>query len=405
MEQALARGEPDTLSAFWDEVAATGAPLIEPAAGEDDAARELLITFLARDRDGVERVWLRSALMNDDEPANHFERLPGSDVWYLTLRLRDDLHTVYQIAIRDAQTPPEATGDELGAPDPLNPRRFAIPNDDEGNPDPGEYFSASEIRLPGAPQQPYLAPRPGVAAGSVEMVRLRSELLGNERRIWVYTPPDYTPDGEPYPLALLFDGFAVTTLIPSPTIADNLLAEGRVGPMVMIAIDSLEHETRVRELCCYQPFADFLARELLPWARARYHLTTDPARVVVAGQSAGGLAAAFVALRYPELFGAALAQSGAFWWAPEDDLQPDWLVRAYAEAPRLPLRFYLEAGALETLIEERTRGSSILSSSRRLRETLLAKGYPLTYAEFNGGHDYVRWRGTLADGLIALMGR
>jgi enterochelin esterase-like enzyme len=35
---------------------------------------------------------------------------------------------------------------------------------------------------------------------------------------------------------------------------------------------------------------------------------------------------------------------------------------------------------------------------------LLAKGYEVHYQEFVGGHDYLSWRGTLADGLILLTG-
>ena len=46
-----------------------------------------------------------------------------------------------------------------------------------------------------------------------------------------------------------------------------------------------------------------------------------------------------------------------------------------------------------------------LESNRHMRDVLLAKGYEVHYREFIGGHDYLSWRGLLADGLIALIGR
>jgi enterochelin esterase-like enzyme len=43
-------------------------------------------------------------------------------------------------------------------------------------------------------------------------------------------------------------------------------------------------------------------------------------------------------------------------------------------------------------------------ANRHLRDVLLARGHPVTYVEFDGGHDFVCWQGALADGLIALAG-
>jgi enterochelin esterase family protein len=39
-----------------------------------------------------------------------------------------------------------------------------------------------------------------------------------------------------------------------------------------------------------------------------------------------------------------------------------------------------------------------------LRDVLIAKGYDVSFRTFPGGHDYLWWRETVADGLISLLG-
>jgi hypothetical protein len=47
----------------------------------------------------------------------------------------------------------------------------------------------------------------------------------------------------------------------------------------------------------------------------------------------------------------------------------------------------------------------MIPSNRELRGVLQLKGYQVMNNEFDGGHDYVWWRGSLADGLISLLGQ
>jgi enterochelin esterase family protein len=117
------------------------------------------------------------------------------------------------------------------------------------------------------------------------------------------------------------------------------------------------------------------------------------------------LAAAYAALQQPESFGNVLSQSGAFGLDPEGEEEHHWLARQYGERERLPVSFYLDAGILEVnSLREREGGPTLIAANRQLRDVLQAKGYTVHYAEFAGGHDYISWRGTLSDGLQALMG-
>jgi len=154
-----------------------------------------------------------------------------------------------------------------------------------------------------------------------------------------------------------------------------------------------------------------LAQEIVPWARANYHATDRPVQTIIGGSSLGGLQAACVGLRHPEVFGNVLGQSGDFRWKPDDEKEWEWLKRQFAASPRLPLRFSFEAGLLEGSwwwrdLPQRdpTPQPPLLTANRNLRDTLTSKGYPVHYTEFNGNHGLLNWRGTLASHLIALVG-
>ncbi|GER90299.1 hypothetical protein KDW_44610 [Dictyobacter vulcani] len=234
------------------------------------------------------------------------------------------------------------------------------------------------------------------------VIALRSTILDNERRVWVYTPADYTRSAEPYRLLVLFDGWAYLDLIPTPTILDNLRCEDKIPPLVTVLIDSPDQEARNRELTCHQPFVDFLTQELMPWLHEHYNVTSDPAHTIVGGCSFGGLAAAFAGLRASHVFGNVLSQSGSFWWdkEPEEDIQQEWLIQQFIASPPLLLRFYLEVG-----LKEDMGWIYMVGCNRHFRDVLTLKGNEVHYAEFNGYHHYVSHRGTLADGLLALMGK
>jgi enterochelin esterase family protein len=225
-----------------------------------------------------------------------------------------------------------------------------------------------------------------------------------KRRVWVYTPPSYNQNSAaPYSLLICFDGSSYISDIPAPTILDNLLAADKIRPTVAIMVDN--EEARLGDLANHQSFADFMGKDLLPWVRKTYHVTTDADKTILCGYSAGGLAAAYVAFRRPDLFGNVLSQSGAFWRGNEggtDDLE--WLTMQFKSSPRLNLRFYVEVGALET---GRIAGGPVfIEATRRFRQVLKDKGYDLRYEEIPGArHEPAHWREQLAEGLIYLSGK
>ncbi|WP_228533610.1 alpha/beta hydrolase [Pseudomonas sp. UFMG81] len=378
LAQQLSEG--GTSVAFWQARGAEGTPLVEALDGQPE---QRLVTFLWRGaRDNVR---MFGAPSGNHEPLH---RLADSDVWYHSFVVPAGTRLSYQMApdvpVSDDRRVILATTRR----DPLNPNTFA-----DGSGDP--WLSRSRLELPDAAPQPWVAAREGVRRGSVERKRLASRLLGNERDVYLYRPAGWRPGKADQGLLVLFDAHAYTRQVPTPTILDNLIADGLIPATAALIIANPSDLSRQQELPPNPRFARFMAEELMPWAREQ-GLSAPASRTVVAGSSYGGLASAYMGLTHPELFGNVLSLSGSYWWAQAAD-EPGWLTREYARAPRQPLRFYLQSGLFE--------GPKILDTNRHLRDVLLAKGYAVEQVEYPAGHDYLQWRGSLPCGLISLLGR
>jgi len=119
LEESLDRGVPGAERAFWDEVGARCAPLVETIEGRPGYAR---VTFLWK---GVSTETRSVRLLSGPQITSHYKhldfvRLPRSDVWFLTL----DVPTGWRVGYLLAEN-----GDPKGFPntvrsDPLNPRPF-----------------------------------------------------------------------------------------------------------------------------------------------------------------------------------------------------------------------------------------------------------------------------------------
>lgn len=390
-EPACRLPAPDGVEEFWAEVRRRGTPFVGP--DPLGSADHLAVTFLWRGTPATRAVQVLPNKLGDprDPEGDLMERVPGTDVWHWTLRLRHDWRGTYDFYV-----------DEGDGPDPGTPaywqwlrtRRRGDPFNDRALPHRWEDAPVPYAELPAAPDASDWEPRAGVARGTVTEHKIGSVRLGSPRRVWLYQPPVGTRESADLPVLVLLDGEHWQPRLGLAHLLDNLIADGRIPPVAAVLPEALDEATRWAELSCRPEYVSFLTDELLPWTAARLPVTEDPARTVVAGQSLGGLTAAYAAVAAPHRFGNALVQSGSFWWPVGPDAE--WLTRTIAATPRLPVRFRLSFGEQEWVA---------LPAARRLRDTLASVGYhDASYREFNGGHDYLCWRTELADGLVELLG-
>nr|WP_242612588.1 alpha/beta hydrolase-fold protein [Corticibacter populi] len=393
----------NVIAQFWAEVAAQGgSPLVERQANNQSAA--VLVTFLWREaadqNTAAQEVRLLAPVRQHNTAV--LRTLGNTGLRFYTAVLPPGVKMGYQLAAG----PKLPKGERRAlrewmrmhaSQDVLNPNIWPPPPNGEGV--SGTTYSV--MRLPGAPPDA-LPPQRHAPKGSLQHYRLHSEVLGNVRDVAIYLPArQHLATAEPLNLLILFDGQEYVERASAPTVLDQLIESRAVPPTAAVLIGNVN---RARELAPNMLFAHFMAQELLPWLHAQVdNVTHDPAQVVVAGSSLGGLASSWVAWQHPELFGNVLSMSGSYWWSPAEAAAAStgWMTQQFATQPRKPIRFYLDVGVLERGADG---GPGLLEDNRRLRDVLAQRGYALTYHESPGGHDYLIWQDVLATALPQLLG-
>lgn len=397
----------NALERFWAEMEANGTPLIERFPDDPTA---VLVTFLWREQEPLENLRIFETLSSRSFPECVVEPIAGTDVWFRSVPARSDIRSQYTFIPNDSLVPRAEETDwetrmSTWVPDPFNLLRLT----GEGaatNPRMRRYWANSIFAGPDAAPLPWLDRAPEVN-GTLFEETFTSDILGNQRQVWIYTPPGFDPTAAPYPLLIHFDGEIAEEVMRVPATLDALISHGAIPPVVAAFIGNVD---RGNELPCNADYARSMAEEIVPMLRARFNVTDDPARIAAGGQSYGGLASAFLAFQHPDVVGSVISQSGSFWWKPDpvnehtrtlagDSPAYEWLSDQIAAAPARPIRLWLEAGTLENRTMAGA-GPSLLDTNRHMRRLLEAKGYEVTYREYAGGHDYAWWRGTIADGII-----
>ncbi|MDM7925459.1 MAG: alpha/beta hydrolase-fold protein [bacterium] len=166
----------------------------------------------------------------------------------------------------------------------------------------------SGIEIP-AHDQDFYALR-DVPHGRVQQVLFASPSTGTQRRAFVYTPPDYDKNRKKrYPVLYLQHGWgedetAWSNQGRANLIMDNLIAEGRIRPFLIVMTYGMTNEIKFGGLRNFdiKPFQTVLVNELIPYVDSHFRTLSDQPHRAMAGLSMGGMETRMITLANLDVF-------------------------------------------------------------------------------------------------------
>ena len=252
-----------------------------------------------------------------------------------------------------------------------------------------------------------------VPHGTVANVWYDSETFGTSRRMTVYTPAGYESGKKRYPVLYLLHGMGNdeegwTTTGRAAQIIDNLIAQGKAEPMIIVmpngnvAMEGAPGETSwglVQPTGMLPKTMDGAYEasfpEIINFIDKTYRTIRKREARAIAGLSMGGFHSFHIAKEYPNMFNYVGLFSAVVNPRQEGvtDVYKDYetkLQRLFGSKPEL---FYIAIGKTDFLFDENVAFRALLDS----------KGYPYEYFENSDGHIWRNWRIYLAQFLPKLF--
>lgn len=239
-----------------------------------------------------------------------------------------------------------------------------------------------------------------VPHGEVREVWYSSSSLSMMRRMHVYTPPGYEKGATKYPVFYLLHGggdddSGWNTVGRAGFILDNLLAAGKVKPMIVVmpngsmpmppstGMPDQGQLTRMRTL-----FANEFRKDIMPHVEKTYRTLPKPENRALAGLSMGGFQTLDLTLTNPELFNYVGVFSSGFFGPTVDEAETQ-----YAKALQDPTfnktkkLFWIGIGKDDFVMEANKKTLALLDKHQ----------IKYQYKETTGGHTWVNWRQYLSE--------
>jgi enterochelin esterase-like enzyme len=181
-------------------------------------------------------------------------------------------------------------------------------------PDPNSrmFFGAqrwgSAVEIPAKDEATYTLKN--VPQGQLRELYFHSPSTATMRRAFVYTPPGYdqNPDKR-YPVLYLQHGWGENEYGwgvqgRAREIMDNLIAENKARPIIIVMIYGMTNETRMGGMRNFDigPFETVLVKELIPFVDANFRTLADQPHRAMAGLSMGGMETRMITLRNLDTF-------------------------------------------------------------------------------------------------------
>ena len=253
---------------------------------------------------------------------------------------------------------------------------------DNGIGEQNSFFVAGDFQEP-----PELESMSTIPHGRVVEFDFNSQLLNNQRRVYVYLPPEYAKrSSQRFATFYIHDGGEYLSRARLPTVLDNLRHSQAIPPLIAVMVDPVN---RMAEYHASELYAQFMEKELIPHIDRHYRTRAEREARGVMGASMGGLISTYLGLSHPHLFSKVAGQSSAFF------LEQDKII-TLANGLTANTSFYFDVGAYEP---------QFIPAHHQLVPLLQAKGCPCLFQELEGGHNWTNWRAHLKDLLTFLWGQ